>query len=250
MKYSVIVPTYMEEKNIEICLRSIINQDYDRGDFEIIVSDAESTDRTREIAQRYTSNIVTSAKRGIAHGRNVATYEAKGEVLLFVDADATLAPDFLTQCAHIFFSPDVAAATGIAHPTDGRVLSRLVYQGTYFLVRFFSLFGIYLFPGICVAYRRSAFLAVQGFREEFGITEDLDLSRRISKIGDCRVIPAARACVSTRRLDKHLWSTVFFHIYSDIRYLLTGTAPRFYPKIEEVHSWRDLWKHGHQNSNS
>jgi cellulose synthase/poly-beta-1,6-N-acetylglucosamine synthase-like glycosyltransferase len=231
----------MEEQSIEPCLRSIVHQEYDHGEYEVIVSDAMSTDRTLEIARRYTHNIVTSARRGIAFGRNVGALSAQGEIFLFVDADATLAPDFLSQCDSVFDHQSVVAVSGIAYPADGKFFPRAVYHGTYLLVRFFSLLGIYLFPGICVAYRRSAFEAVQGFREDFGIVEDLDLSRRVSKIGKCRVVPAAHAYVSTRRLEKHGLSTVLFHIYSDILYLLTGTAARYYPKKEEVHSWRDLW---------
>jgi GT2 family glycosyltransferase len=102
--------------------------------------------------------------------------------------------------------------------------------------------GVYLFPGICVAYRRSAFEAANGFREDFGIVEDLDLSRRISHLGICRINKKARAFVSTRRLEKHLLSTVTFHIFSDIKYLLTGRTSRHYPKVEEMNSWKDLWQ--------
>ena len=243
MKFSIIVPTYQEEGYIEQCLQSVIQQDYKRSDYEIIVSDAHSTDRTVEIAHRYADHVLIYDQRGIALGRNAGAKSACGDILVFVDADATLAPDFLTQLATTFIHPSIVAATGIARPIDGKILARYVYYGTYFLVRFFAFFGVYLFPGICVAYRRTAFQAVHGFREDFGIVEDLDASRRIARSGVCKINKKALAFVSTRRLEKHLFSTVLFHIYSEILYLITGRSSKYYPKAEEMKSWKDLWKH-------
>jgi glycosyltransferase involved in cell wall biosynthesis len=242
MKFSVIVPTYQEEGCIERCLYSIAHQEYQREEFEIIVSDARSTDRTVEKARHYADRIILEDRRGIASGRNAGAKSARGDILVFIDADATLTPDFLSQVAITFVTQNVLATTGIAQPDDGNLLSRLVYYSTYILVRFFAFFGLYLFPGICVAYRRSAFEAAHGFREDFGIVEDLDLSRRISRLGICRINKKARAFVSTRRLEKHLLSTVTFHVYSDIKYLLTGNTSKHYPKVEEMKSWKDLWR--------
>jgi GT2 family glycosyltransferase len=111
------------------------------------------------------------------------------------------------------------------------------------MVRLFDFFGLSLFPGICVAYRRAGFTEAGGFREDFGIVEDLDLSRRMSHLGICRVNKKACAFVSTRRLKNNLLSTVTFHIYSDIKYLLIGKTSKYYPKVEEMSSWKDLWKH-------
>ncbi|RPI03204.1 MAG: glycosyltransferase family 2 protein [Ignavibacteriae bacterium] len=242
MEFSVIIPTYQEEACIERCLRSIVQQDIGRTKFEIIVSDAHSADRTAEIARRYADRVLVDEKRGIAYGRNAGAKTAGGDILVFVDADATLAPDFLSQLSMTFITPAVIGATGIAKPSDGKFMPRFFYYGTYILVRFFAFWGLSLFPGICAAYRRPNFIAVNGFREDFGIVEDLDLSRRISRTGICRINKNALAFISTRRLQNHLVSTVAFHIYSDIKYLLTGKAAPHYPKIEEMKTWKDLWQ--------
>jgi glycosyltransferase involved in cell wall biosynthesis len=242
MEFSVIVPTYMEEDCIEKCLRSIREQRYDRSEFEIIVSDARSTDRTAEIARQQSDKIIIEDRKGIAYGRNVGAKKAEGDVLVFVDADVTLDQDFLSHCHQNFSNPAIIGMTGVAKPSGGSTLQRLVYQGTYYMVRFFDFIGLSLFPGICVAYRRIVFLEVGGFREDFGVVEDLDLSRRMSRRGRCSVNTHASALVSTRRLEKHLISTVCFHIYSDLKYLVTGRAPARYPKTEEIQSWHDLWQ--------
>jgi glycosyltransferase involved in cell wall biosynthesis len=242
MEFSVVIPTYQEEEYIERCLNSIARQKYNRKDYEIIVSDGLSTDRTAEIARKYADTVLVDGRRGIAYGRNAGSRIAKGDIHIFVDADATLAPDFLVHCHQAFKNPAVVGMTGIAKPSDGGILQRLVYRGTYALVRLFHLFGLSLFPGICVAYRREAFANLGGFREDFGIAEDLDLSKRTSRLGICIVNKRALAFVSTRRLERNLLSTVLFHIYCDVKYLFTGKAPAVYPKSEDMHSRFDLWK--------
>lgn len=242
MTFSVIIPTYQEEKHIAACLESIRNQVLENDEMEIIVSDACSTDMTRSIARRYTEKIEISEKRGIAIGRNLGAARAKNEILVFVDADAVLDPFFLSECKKTFANNAIIGLTGIARPYDGTFMARLVYNGTYILVRFFSFWGLKLFPGICIAYRTESFRNAGGFREDLGVVEDLDLSRRISQSGKCVVQKKAKAGVSTRRLDRHLFSTVFFHIWNDLRYLLTGRAAETYPKTEEMRNWKDLWK--------
>jgi len=242
MEFSIIVPTYMEEACIEQCLCSIVGQRYNPSEFEIIVSDARSTDQTIEIARKYSASVIVEDRKGIAYGRNAGAKKAKGDILVFIDADVTLDQDFLSHCHREFSNPAIIGMTGVAKPSDGRVLQRFVYHGTYGMVRLFDFFGLSLFPGICIAYRRMVFLEVGGFREDFGVVEDLDLSRRISRRGKCTVNTRALAVVSTRRLQKYLISTVCFHIYSDLKYLITGRAPARYPKTEEIQSWYDLWQ--------
>jgi cellulose synthase/poly-beta-1,6-N-acetylglucosamine synthase-like glycosyltransferase len=240
--FSVIIPTYNEESYIQRCLTSIDRQDFPRTGFEIIVSDASSTDGTLDVARSLADNVVVGERRGIAHGRNVGARASNGQILVFVDSDVELEPSFLTTLAGVFRDDRVVGVTGRAWPSDGGAFQKFVYVGTYELTRLLWLFGLPLFPGLCVAYRRNAFDAVGGFREDFGISEDLDLSRRIAKHGACKTVYRARARVSTRRLEHHAISTVLFHIYHDLRYLLTGRSARAYPKSEEITSPHDLWR--------
>lgn len=187
MTFSFIIPTYQEEKYIAACLESIRNQILENDELEIIVSDACSTDMTRSIAQRYTEKIEITEKRGIAIGRNLGAAQAKNEIIVFIDADTVLDPSFLSECKKTFTDKTIIGMTGIAHPYDGSFLPRFVYTGTYILVRFFSFWGLNLFPGICAAYRTESFRNAGGFREDLGVVEDLDLSRRISQLGKCAV---------------------------------------------------------------
>src|SRR4030042_634333 len=96
---SVLVPARNEEENIEACLQSLQKQDY--PNFEVLVLDDNSRDRTAEIVSRIaaSSNRIQLLRGSpLPHGwagKPFACYqlaqEAKGEWLLFVDADTTSA---------------------------------------------------------------------------------------------------------------------------------------------------------------
>jgi glycosyltransferase involved in cell wall biosynthesis len=242
MLFSVIIPTLNEEKFIEHCLQSILHQRVDRTEFEIIVSDGASTDKTFTIAEKLADRVIVNEKRGASVQRNYGVLQAKGEIFVFIDADTHLENNFLTALKEQFSDPRVVAVSGIAYPADGKLPQRLVYRGTYILMQVLHLLNLSLFPAMCVAYRRQAFENAGGFREDFTTLEDLDLSKRISASGVTRIATRAHAFSSTRRIHKHLVTTVAYHIFCDVRYLITGKGPRRYPKVEELHSWRDLWK--------
>lgn len=242
MLFSVIVPTYNEEKYIEQCLRSILQQNTARSEFELIVSDGASTDKTFCYADKLADRVVVNEKKGASAQRNYGAQQAKGEILVFVDADTYLDKNFLNALQEKFSDEKVMAVSGIAFPADGRIPQRFVYRATYLLMQILHLMNLSLFPAMCVAYRRQIFERAGGFREDFTTLEDLDLSNRVSKFGVTKIATRAHAFSSTRRIHKHLVTTVAYHIFCDIRYLLTGKGPRRYPKVEELQSWRDLWK--------
>jgi len=242
MLFSIIVPTYNEEKFIERCLQSILQQTIDRAEFEILVSDGASSDKTRSIAENYTDKIEVNEKKGASVQRNYGAKHANGDIFVFIDADTYLDRGFLAALKEQFIDQNVVAVSGIAYPADGKLPQRLVYRGTYLLMQILHSLNLSLFPAMCVAYRKDAFERAGGFREDFTTLEDLDLSKRVSKLGITKIARRAHAFSSTRRIHKHLFTTVAYHIYCDVRYLFTGKGPRRYPKVEELQSWRDLWK--------
>lgn len=92
IKISIIVPAYNAEKYLERCLDSLVNQDLPTGEYEVIVINDGSTDRTEAILHEYSgrySNVhyVTIENRGVSEARNYGCREARGKYFLFVDAD-------------------------------------------------------------------------------------------------------------------------------------------------------------------
>jgi len=99
MQVTVIIPTYNEEKSIGKCLESLRGQKL--RDFEVIVVDDESTDKTcqqlRSFGGRanYKLRILEQKHQGPAVARNLGASRAKGKILVFVDADMFFEDDFL-----------------------------------------------------------------------------------------------------------------------------------------------------------
>lgn len=105
MKLSIIVPVYNVEHYIRECLDSIAKQTY--GDFECIIINDGSTDKSEEVCVYYTHSdnrfrLLSQTNKGLAMARKVALSEAKGEYVGFVDADDYVEKDmfhFLMKAA-------------------------------------------------------------------------------------------------------------------------------------------------------
>lgn len=96
--YSIVVPTYNEEKDIEETLQHLLALDY--AAYEIIFVD-DSRDRTPQIIGNYTSEkcrlIVPEDRKGRSEARNIGIHASKGDVLIILNADVHLPPDFLKR---------------------------------------------------------------------------------------------------------------------------------------------------------
>jgi glycosyltransferase involved in cell wall biosynthesis len=95
-KVSVIMPTLNAEPLLDNCLASLARQTYPKDRVEIILADAHSRDRTREIAARYEARIVDDDGGNMEEGKRLALRHATGEFIVFVDADNEIThPDYL-----------------------------------------------------------------------------------------------------------------------------------------------------------
>src|SRR5277367_693291 len=86
-RISFIMPTLNAEAILENCLASIARQTYPRDRYEIILADAHSTDRTREIAKKFGAIVLDDDGKNMEEGKRLALQNATGEYIIFVDAD-------------------------------------------------------------------------------------------------------------------------------------------------------------------
>ncbi len=107
MRVSVIVPAHNEERWIGDCLRSLARQTH--PDFEVIVVDDSSTDRTGKIARASGARVLRVERAGAGGARNAGAHVATGEVLAFLDADEIFDPDFVERLTAPFADPKVRA---------------------------------------------------------------------------------------------------------------------------------------------
>lgn len=102
---SVICPIYNEEKYIAKCIDSMLEQDYPKEDLEIILVDGMSTDNTRKIVEGYVSNypfikLIDNPNRIAPWAMNIGIKEAKGEVIMRLDAHATYEKNYFSALAY------------------------------------------------------------------------------------------------------------------------------------------------------
>jgi len=94
---SIIIPVYNAEKYIEKLIKSLLNQRYNK-DFEIIVINNKSNDKTKEILNKYKKKIVYLEQNEVASSyvsRNIGIKIAKGDILAFTDSDCIIDKDWL-----------------------------------------------------------------------------------------------------------------------------------------------------------
>lgn len=94
-KVSVIIAAYNEQKNIKECLETITKQSY--PDYEVIVVDDGSSDKTRQIIKSFSVTLFEQNHQGPAKARNLGAKQAKGKILVFMDADMTFTQTFLEE---------------------------------------------------------------------------------------------------------------------------------------------------------
>jgi len=197
MKVSIIIPALNEEKTLPALLESIKVQDFD--DYEVILSDAHSTDKTREIAQSYGCRIVDGGKP--AAGRNAGAAAANGELLFFLDADVVLPPGFIRNVYDEMQDRFIDLATCEIKPLSDYRLDRVIHR----MMNLAVLLNLWLDPkafGFCIFVTKRLFNRVGGFDETIFVAEDNDFVKRASLYRTLRFLNSAYIMVSIRRFEK------------------------------------------------
>ncbi len=177
---SIIIPAKNEEAFIGQCLESVLNNSYPGDGYEILVVDNGSTDDTREISRKMGAIVYEKPDLSISALRNFGAKMAKGRILAFLDADCTVAEDWLCRAEEYFKKDEIVcfgAPPGIPdNPTW--------VQKTWFLVRGAHERKVTSWLETAnMLIKREAFLAVGGFNEHLTTCEDVDISYRLLKSG-------------------------------------------------------------------
>jgi glycosyltransferase involved in cell wall biosynthesis len=213
VKLSFIIPTLQEETVIEKILKNLKQTTV--FDFEIIVSDGGSKDKTLEIAKKYGVKVVenTSGQRQtIAIGRNEGAKVASGEFLVFLDADVYIPePNKFFERALRDFK-DTQNLLGLSGWV--RVFPEMETWADYFGYVIVSDWMFYLQNNIfghgatCGEFQMMTadiFKKLGGYKEHLTIGEDMDLFYRISRVGDTRTDPGLLLYHTGRRPHKIGW---------------------------------------------
>lgn len=178
--FSIIIPARNEERNIGRCLESIAAVDWPAGQLEVLVVDNGSSDRTAEIAQGMGAQVLLRPGATVAGLRNFGASLSRGPILVFLDADCTVHPDWLQNaCRHLpeqgiscFGSPPVV-------PPE----STWVQRAWFHIRRKKGCFDTDWLESMNMFVRSDAFAEVGGFDEDLVTCEDYDLSLRLRRFG-------------------------------------------------------------------
>jgi len=181
MRLSVIIPAFNEEKYIAKTLRALRRQTI--RDFEIIVKDGKSRDRTVEIAKKHADKVISKRDFSAADARNQGASYANGDILVFVDADTELPPYALERFVDLVKNDDVVGGSCRKVPEGGDVLNRLVYEFVNVSVFFSPYLRVGGAHGNCMFIRRRVFNEIGGFNPKIRVAEEQELVRSAMRFG-------------------------------------------------------------------
>ncbi len=230
-RISVVIPTFNEEGYIKNVFDGLKRQSF--KDFEVIVVDGNSTDRTREIARKY-GKVVIEPKRNIGAARNTGVKYAKGEIVFFTNADTKPSKGLFKIYNELFKDKEIVAATGPLVPLEKA--TPFIRFGYWFasvnLAKFSFSIGKPSISGSNFAARKSTFKRCGGFDESLFTYEDLDLTLRMSKFGTVKYIDDAVVATSLRRIKR--WGVpryILFNAGNVAKYNLFHKAKENYEPI-------------------
>ncbi len=229
MRTSVIIPTLNEEKYVECALFHIRKQ----HPYEIIVSDAFSSDNTVGIARKYGARIVRAERKNAAFGRNAGARAARGDILLFLDADTIPYPTLLETIEKDFArDKKLVCWTCKIYAFSPVWKEHLMYEGFNSFMRSSAKIKKPKAAGVVIAVRKSAFEKIFGFDESITVFEDFDLCSRLKSVGKFKY--SAKTCVytSTRRISRWgFWGSIKKYMRMYIKKSINGKNKQVYKPI-------------------
>ncbi len=182
-KISIIIPTYNRVRYIKDAIDSVLAQEY--NDYEIIVMDDGSTDKTKESLDAYIKSgkirYFYQENKGISVARNRGINESVGKYLAFLDSDDLWLPDKLKEQVRIFDSSDVGLVYSYARFLN-TVDEHFEIKPKFISQTFQEMLNCPTqLPTSTVMLRRECINKVGNFDEKLGIFEDLELWIRVAQ---------------------------------------------------------------------
>jgi cellulose synthase/poly-beta-1,6-N-acetylglucosamine synthase-like glycosyltransferase len=184
-KVSVIVCAYNAERTMDSCLASLKELNY--PNYEVIVVNDGSSDRTLQITQRYDYvRLINQENKGLSVARNVGMTAATGEIVAYTDSDCMADPDWLTYLVAKFLSSGLAAVGGpnLSPPEDSLVPACVaVSPGVPTHILLSDEVAEHI-AGCNMAFRRQVLQEINGFNPIFRTAgDDVDICWRLQDRG-------------------------------------------------------------------
>lgn len=207
-KISVVIPAHNEEEALPATLRAILAQDH--PDYEVIVVDNASKDRTSEVARSFPGvRVLHEERKGTMWACERGRCEAVGEIIVRMDADCLPESDWLSRGAKHFDDRKNVVVSGPYdyHDDTGRFRSLALFiqkHVFYYIHRFLQMLGL---GGITMG--GNTFIRAESLEKAGGFNtaltfygDDTDVPKRLSKHGVCVYERTLVMKTSARRFKK------------------------------------------------
>jgi len=195
---SIVIPTLNEENYLPRLLNCIKKQNF--KDYEIIVADAGSKDKTREIAKNFGYKVVFGGLP--AKGRNQGAKFAQGNLLLFLDADIILPENSLEKLLREFEDRNLKVAGCFLQSQSKNKIVRFFY---HFIYNWPILFLEQVIPHASgfILIKKDLHQKIKGFNEKIKLAEDHCYVREAGKLGKFGILRSITTFVSPRRFEQN-----------------------------------------------
>ncbi len=200
-KVSVVMPAFNEELVIEQTLQTLKEQDYPE-EFEIVVCDNNSTDKTSEIAKKMGAKVVFERRKGTRFAYDTAIRESSGEIILITNSDTKLPANWVSKIVKEFEDPTVVG-----------VGTRVRFYGCPDWINWYLDFNWAVSPkkgmwGVSMSCRRWVYEKVGGFNHGVNTNEDAIFQLLIEKHGKIKFVEDVITLMDGRRFDKGVLNAV------------------------------------------
>jgi len=193
---SIIIPAYNAERTLRECIVAVQQQTWEGRIAQIVVVNDGSTDNTLKIAYTFPyPNVYTISvsNGGVAKATNLGIKNTAHDVVIRLDSDVILEPDWLSKIMPWFDDPKVGAVSGFVECGNKSLIGRIM---GYHLELRLSRMPQYPWTlwGANTAYRRSVLDKIGLFDEKLRASEDVDISHRIREAGYLLVLEKQARC--------------------------------------------------------
>lgn len=194
---SIICPIYNEERYIDTCLKSILDQDYDKGDYEILLIDGMSSDKTRDIVDRYTSiypfvKLLDNPQKIVPIAMNIGIENSVGDIIIRIDAHTSYERNYISSLVRNLIELDAdnigaICKTEVLNKNPKSLAIREILCNKFgvgnslFRIGIDNIVEVDTVPFGC--FKRDVFDKIGGYDNRLVRNQDIELNKRLKRHG-------------------------------------------------------------------
>ena len=223
--FSIIIPTLNEHQIIAQAINQF-DEVKNKYSIEVIVSDSGSIDNTVLIAKKYVDNVVIYDDKNcnISKARNLGAKNAKNKYLIFLDADILIKDIevFFETIISEFNNKNLIAITPriSVYPDEETKIDQFIHLIMLLISNILNKVGIGYSRGGCQIIKSTYFNRIDGYNEKYVAAEDVDIFRRLRKLGKTKILNNLKVYESPRRYRKFGYINVLCSWFMNWAYTL------------------------------